>query len=69
MKRPAGQALLDDIAERVKRVSQIPLSKMVDVELQPVKEHRSSSRRVSTIHGTIKAGVERTVLAHRVHHH
>jgi len=37
VKRPAGQALLDDIAERLKRGSQIPLSKMVDAELQPVE--------------------------------
>jgi len=37
VKRPAGQALLEDIAERVKRGSQIPLSKMVDAELEPVE--------------------------------
>lgn len=37
VRRPAGQALLDDVADRVRRGRQVPLANMVDGELQQIE--------------------------------
>lgn len=45
VKRPAGEALLDDIAERRAKGKQLALSKKVDEELHPVEDRPDLARK------------------------